>query len=194
MEELPGFNMQNLLIMLGHNQQLAVRLLLAFMESMKNLSDEIEAMVLVGDFVAARELVHKVKGASGNIGAVELHAASEALEAELKGGFAITFSAFQEAFNQTMSVIATLHQPEESLSPNGSNIEALKLIVAELDLLLKENDFISEALLNTFKTHLALDQLELFVELHNYINDLRYDEARKILRRFTELPDIQENL
>ncbi|MFI3158286.1 MAG: PAS domain S-box protein [Methylococcaceae bacterium] len=194
MEELPGFNLQNLLTLLGHDQQLAVRLLLTFMENMKNLPDEIEAMVSAGNFAGAIEQVHKIKGASGNIGAVRLHAAAEALEAELKKELSATFSAFREAFKQTMSVIATLHQPEDPLPSTGGSIEALKLVAAELDRLLKEDDFISEALLNTFKPHLALDQLDLFTQLHKLIDNLRYDEARKILRQFVELPDIQETL
>jgi HPt (histidine-containing phosphotransfer) domain-containing protein len=195
MEALPGFDMQNLLTMLGHDQQLAVRLLLAFMESMKNLPDQIKAGLTAGDLAAAKELVHKIKGASGNIGAIRLHAASEALETELKEGcFAATFSTFEAAFDQTMSVIATLDQPEEPLPSNIGDIEALKPIAAELDQLLKENDFIPETLLNSFKGHLALGQLDLFVKLHKHINDLRYDEARKILRQFAGLPAIQETL
>jgi len=34
----------------------------------------------------------------------------------------------------------------------------------------------------------------LFAQLHTLIDNLRYDEARKILRQFVERPDIQETL
>jgi hypothetical protein len=122
-----------------------------------------------------------------------LYAASEALETELKKGAAdAAFGTFREAFNQTMSVIAVLHRPEELMPSNSGDIEALKGIAAELDLLLKENDFISEALLNTLKPHMALEQLDLFTQLRKLINDLQYEDARKILRQFTELPDIED--
>ncbi len=196
--ELPGFNMQHLLVMLGHDQQLAVRLLSAFMENMQHLPDEIDAMLTLGNIAAAKELAHKIKGASGNIGAVRLHDAAEALEAELrKDGQALSagdaFSAFREEFNRTMSVIATLDQPEERLSPTGGNSLEIQRIAAELDLLLKGNDFVSEALLNTLKPHLASDQLDLFSLLRKLINDLQYDQARKLLRQLAELPDIQES-
>ena len=56
----------------------------------------------------------------------------------------------------------------------------------ELDLLLKENDFIPETLLNAFKAHLATDQLELFGRLRKLINDLNYDPARDILRQLVD--------
>jgi PAS domain S-box-containing protein len=196
--DLPGFDLGNLVAMLGNNQELATRLLLVFMENMKDLADETEALVSVGNRVAAKELVGKIKGASGNIGAVRLHAASEALEAELgKEGneqlsAAAAFNTFRDAFNQTMSVIATLHQPEDPLPPTDGNIEALKLSAAELDLLLKQNGFIPEALLNAFKAYLASGQLDLFACLHKLIDDLQYDEARKTLRQLAELPDTEE--
>ena len=191
--DLPGFDLHNLLEMIGNNQELAIRLLSTFMESMKNLSGEIEALINAGNFVPAKELAHKIKGASGTIGAVQLYAASEALEAELKDGLsAATFDSFKEAFNQTMSVIATLHQPEDLMSLTDGNSEALKCAAIKLDLLLKENDFISEALLNTLKPHLKLDQLNLFAQLRKLIGNLHYDEARKILRQLAELPDTQE--
>ena len=194
-KELPGFDMQNLLTMLGHDRQLAVRLLLTFMANMKNVADDIEAMTAEGNFIAAKELVHKIKGASGNIGAVRLHAAAEALEAELKEErYSAAFEGFRDIFTETMAVIAALPQPEIALSPTGGDIKAQKPIAAELDSLLEGNDFISEAQLSLFKNYLAPEQLDLFARLHQLIADLRYDEARKILRQIAELPDIQETL
>lgn len=191
-EQLPDFDLSNLLVMLGNNQELATQLLLAFMDNMKDLPDQVEAMISAGDFAVAGELAHKIKGASGNIGALRLYAASETLEAELKKGAAdAAFSTFREAFNQAMSVIAELHRPEELMPSSSGDIETLKRIGAELDLLLKENDFISEALLNTLKPHLALAQLDLFTQLRKLISDLQYEDARKILRQLTGLPDSQ---
>jgi HPt (histidine-containing phosphotransfer) domain-containing protein len=190
--DLPGFDMANLLEMIGNNQQLAVRLLFTFMDSMNNLPDEIETLIAEGNLATAKERVHKLKGASGTIGAMRLHAASEALETGLKNELSETvLDNFREAFDQTMSVIAALHLPAEMM-PNNSDSEALTQAATELDLLLKENDFISEALLNTLKPHLTLDQLDLFARLRKLINGLDYDQARYILRQLAKLPDIQE--
>jgi PAS domain S-box-containing protein len=192
-DDLPGFDLRNLLAMIGNNQELAIRLLLTFMESMKDLPGEIEALFAVEHFVAARELVHKIKGASGTIGAMRLYAVSVALEAELKDELsAASFGSFREAFNQTMSVIAALPRAADLMPPTGGNSEALKRSAAELDLLLKENDFIPDSLLNALQPHLALDQLGLFAQLRKLINDLQYDQARKILRQLAELSNTQE--
>ncbi|MFI3186117.1 MAG: ATP-binding protein [Methylococcaceae bacterium] len=184
---LPGFDLRNLLAMLGNNQQLATKLLIEFMASMKDLSGEIEALLTVGEKGPARELVHKLKGASGNMGAIRLHAAAESLEAELEAGLsAATLITFNEAFAQTMTAIAALHQPE-ALLLNTGNSSALQRSVAKLDQLLAGNDFISEVLLNSFIPHLTQDQLALFTTLRKQIAALDYDEARKILSQLAAL-------
>ncbi|WP_161990579.1 hypothetical protein, partial [Candidatus Methylobacter oryzae] len=122
-----------------------------------------------------------------------LHAASEALEAELKqGGVVLSLEHFREVAEQTLAAIAALHPPEEVLPDNGGDRDALNRIAAELDRKLKDNDFIPDALLGTLKPHLSIEQLELFARLRRRINGLHYDQARKILRQLTELPDIQE--
>jgi HPt (histidine-containing phosphotransfer) domain-containing protein len=146
-------------------------------------------MLAKGDFVSAKELVHKIKGASGTIGAMRLYAASVALEDKLKDELSATFDNFREAFNQTMSVTDTLHQPENLMLLISGNSESLKRSAIELDQLLKENDFISESLLSTLKSHLALDQLDLFAQLRKLINDLHYVQAREALKRLVELSD-----
>jgi PAS domain S-box-containing protein len=192
MAELPGFDLHNLLEMIGDNQELAIRLLFTFMDSMNNLPDEIEALISVGNWVSAKELAHKIKGASGTIGAMRLYKASDALEAELNNGLsAAAFDNFRDAFDRTLSVIAALHLPSEMQSTGGDS-EALTQAATELDRLLKENDFISEALLNTLKPHLALDQQELFARLRKLINGLHYDQARTVLSQLAELPFTQE--
>lgn len=187
-DDLPDFDLRNLLLMLGNNQELATRLLFDFMASMENLPSEIDAMIIAGNFISAREQVHKIKGASGNIGALRLYAACEALEVELRQELCsgCAFDAFQEAFKQTMSVIATMQRADDLMPPTGGDIEALKRSAAELDVLLRENDYISEALLSALKTHLSLGQLDLFGRLRKLINDLDYDEARSILQQLIE--------
>ncbi|TRX03635.1 Hpt domain-containing protein [Candidatus Methylobacter oryzae] len=193
MAELPGFDLRNLLEMIGHNQELAIRLLLTFSDNCRGLPEEIEALIAVKDWAAAQERVHKLKGAAGTIGAMALHAASEALEAELKqGGVALSLEHFRAVAEQTLAALAALSRPEEVLPDNGGDRDALNLAAAGLDQRLQDNDFIPDALLGTLKPHLSIEQLELFARLRRQISDLHYDQARRTLRQLAELPDIQE--
>jgi PAS domain S-box-containing protein len=191
-DTLPDFDQKNLLIMLGNNQELATQLLLNFKDSMQNLPAELAELIAAGSMVIAREKVHSLKGAAGNFGAVRLHAAAETLEAELKKGLPTTtaLNHFMAAFHQAMSAIAAQSGPDIALlSVNAGNYDELLLLVAELDELLQEQDFIAEDLLNTLKTHLAPEQLELFTRLRQLVHDLDYKNARLLLQQLvTSVP------
>ena len=191
--ELPDFNLQNLLVMLNNNQVQATQLLLMFRDSAKTLPDDLEAMILSGNRCSAKELVHKFKGSSGSIGALKLYAALEAVEIELNDELsAVSLVALTRAFNQILSVIASLQQLELPILPVSGNVEALELCATELDGLLKGNDFISEDLINTLKVTLTVPQFELFDQLRKQIKIYHYDEARKTLSQLTELTRSQE--
>ncbi|MCX7627677.1 MAG: response regulator, partial [Methylophilaceae bacterium] len=112
LEALDGFDLRNALVLTGGDRTLLVELLLGFREDMKNLPADIRARAGNGDYAAARDLAHRLKGASGNLGAVALHAAAQQLEAELKAGRCDpdTFSAFEACFEKTMAGIDTLRQ------------------------------------------------------------------------------------
>ncbi len=75
------------------------------------------------------------------------------------------------------------------LKSNG-NPQALLQYATELDLLLEANDYISEDLLSSLKTHLATDQHDIFICLQKSYNELDYDQARKVLRQLVTLPQI----
>jgi HPt (histidine-containing phosphotransfer) domain-containing protein len=193
-DELPIFDLGNILEMLGNNQTRVNQLLLTFMESIANLPDEIAAMISVNDYVSALKLVHTIKGTSGNIGALRLYAAAETLETDLQEGQVETvrFNIFLAAFHETMSAIS-VPPPEQLMALGGSgNTEAFTYAATELDNMLKGNDFISDAMLNTLVPHLADDQQDLFVQLCKLISNLHYGDARRILRQLAELSDIQE--
>ncbi len=191
--ELPGFDLHNLLLMLGNNQEHPIQLLLTFSDSAKTLIDDLETLVQSGDRRSAKDLVHKFKGSSGCIGALQLYAALEALESELNGELsAVSLGALKQTFNQVMSVIASLQQAEQPIVPGRINVEALKLCATELEGLLNGNDFISEDLLNTLKVQLTAPQLALFALLHKQVNTFHYHEARKTLSQLTELARSQE--
>jgi two-component system sensor histidine kinase/response regulator len=186
-------NPQASLAIMDSNRELDPYLQLTFMATMENVADQIETMITAGNFVAARELTHKLKGASANIGAMRLSAATEALESGLiKGLSTVTLSTFREVFDQTMFDIAALQTPEDRQSEVCYSNEILQLGLAQLDELLNGNDFISETLLNTLKSRLKTDQLDLFAQLRNLINSLEYEKARTVLRKLAKLAETQD--
>ncbi len=191
-DEMPGFDLGNFLAMLGGNQLLMLQLLQSFAHDMSALPGEIAGFVAQADFKSARNAVHKISGASGNVGAMRLHLAAKALESEFKAGQCedATLNAFHQAFEQAMAVIGRLHLPEQQpVRPDIANDSAeFQQAVVELDLRLLDNDFVSQSQLNEFKLHCPPHKLEAFARLCQAVNGIHYAEARTILRSLADLP------
>jgi signal transduction histidine kinase/ligand-binding sensor domain-containing protein/CheY-like chemotaxis protein/HPt (histidine-containing phosphotransfer) domain-containing protein len=177
---LPGFELQNLLTMLNNDQELAKQLLINFKENTKNVPNEIAAFMLSENVVAAKELIHKIKGTAGNVGAIKLYAAAEILETQFD---IAAFDSFKNEFELAMSVIETLRPVENVLLTIDGNVDSPKEIIAELNRLLNANYVIPESLLYTLKTHLASNQLDLFTQFHGHIDNFDYEQAGHVLQR-----------
>jgi len=186
--DLPGFELGNLLKLLGGNRARLTELLLVFGNDMASLPQEIRGKLADGDLAAARELAHRIKGAAGNLGASDLHAASARLENELRQGQpdGLTMLAFEQAFKQTMAAIDTLHIPEIPAAPPSGNREALAKAALVLNRHLEEHDFIHAQSLDEIRVNLPEDKLELFEKLRGYVNDIRYAEAQQVLQQIVD--------
>ena len=191
---MPGFDLGNVLEMVGGNSQEVARLLLSFMDSMADVPGEIEAKAKAGDFNTARELAHKLKGVAGNLGATSLHAATGRLEGELKAGRhdPATFTAFLDEFNRTMFAISGLRQVKIRRQAPASNARALAEIAREIDALLEENSFVPAELLDEFRASLPASKQEQFDMLQKYIGDIQYAKARQALHALAESSSVRE--
>jgi PAS domain S-box-containing protein len=190
--DVPVLDLTYLLAILDDNQALMTQLLFDFMDDMKDLPDDLDALVTAKNWGAVGERIHLIKGVSGTVGAMQLYEATQRLEAELtEEPETASFSAFRAIFQHTMVAITALAQQKEPmpLTSGGNNLERERC-AAELDQMLKGNDFITASVLTHFKSHLAPSQFDLFFQLHKLIDQLRYREARAILRQLAKLPDI----
>jgi PAS domain S-box-containing protein len=79
--ELPGFDLAAGLRRLQGNRALYRRLLLDFAGRHRHEAEHLRRALDSGDFDRVRQRVHAVKGVAGNLAAVQLQAASKALEA-----------------------------------------------------------------------------------------------------------------
>ena len=197
LDKLPGFELDNILKMLNGNREQLTRLLTSFMDDKAGAADEIVASVTAGDFHAAYQLAHKLKGTSGTMGAKRLHAAIVQLERELKAGRhnPAALDAFREEFNFAMSAIAGLHPTEKHAPTPGhaGDTATLTNVALKLDKLLEENDFVADELLDELKKNLPADKLSQFDALRQHIKNIKYANARQTLRALVEFPEGQEH-
>jgi PAS domain S-box-containing protein len=83
-DELPGFDLAAGLRRLQGNRALYRRLLLDFAGRHRHEAEHLRRALDSGDFDRVRQRVHAVKGVAGNLAAVQLQAASKALEAAVR--------------------------------------------------------------------------------------------------------------
>ncbi len=185
---LPGFDLDNLLNLLGGNHALAAELLRSFTEEMAETPATIRAEALADRTVQARELAHRLKGAAGNLGATALHAATEKLEAELKNGRFDTglMDAVDQEFANAKAAIAGLPMPEAAPAVMDGNTDALHEAAQVIDQLLKENEFIGMETISALEQHLPTQKRQTLAELRKLVGEIRYDEARKVLQQLVD--------
>ncbi|GAB1393436.1 hypothetical protein MASR1M60_15990 [Rhodocyclaceae bacterium] len=80
---LPGFDLDNAMILMGGDQALFKRVASRFVEQFKDAAGHLAVQIEAGQFVEARTTAHQIKGAAGNLGAKTLHRSADALETAL---------------------------------------------------------------------------------------------------------------
>ena len=182
LEHLPGFELKPLLILFNYNQERTLEMLSIFMEDIQNLSAEIELKLAENNLPAVFELVHQIKGASGNVGAMDLHKAAIALEDNLdQTQFPNVLHKFQQSLTKTIITIINLQTSATFSATLTIDIQELTQTIIDLDNRLKENDFIPETMLNLLKSQLPSEQIKRFTRLRKQINNFHYDDARRTL-------------
>lgn len=108
----PGFDFTNVMNLVGGDTELLRTLLSDFRDDMMGLPAEVLAEAQAGNLEAARKLVHRIKGTSGNLGAVDLYGVAASLEEELKGEQfnRVTFTEFETQYGKAMAAIERLTQ------------------------------------------------------------------------------------
>ncbi len=108
-DSLPGFVWDSVLEMLGGNRALLRMLLLQFAAQFADAASQTSRLLGVGKREEAVALLHQLKGAAANLGALDLRQATATLEAQIKNGEdPAGMAAFVAALDQTLAAIATL--------------------------------------------------------------------------------------
>lgn len=193
LDNLPGFDLGNLLKMLNGNRQRVLDLLHLFVKDAAGAPAEIESMAKAGDFQPAWARAHKLKGTAGNMGAKSLHAAALRLEDALKAGQydPAIFSAFTDEFKKVQAAIAGLPQATERTPAPSGDAGTFEKVARQIDGLLAENDYVSVERLDELSDCLPSGKQEQFTVLSDHIFNIRYTKARQVLQAMTGLPDKQ---
>ena len=109
-QALPGFDLENIKIIVSGEPELLKSFLQEFYSESKDDSSVIAKMLKLGDTQGSQRLVHTLKGLSGSLGAMQLYDASETFNNQLKQQHleAAHLEHWQAIFEQTMASIKAL--------------------------------------------------------------------------------------
>jgi len=186
-DQLPGFELHNVLALLGGNQALLRKLLLQFAEQFSRSTELVANMIQEGKGQEAADYLHRIKGAAANLGAIAVQQAAADLEGQLSSGMpAEGMPAFEQALAQALIAIASLGGQVEEMAQAVSPEECEKCqwqraeeLAGQLQGLLEGNDFVPHELMSELKEALGcqffrnkLTVLECQVDTFDYANAL----------------------
>jgi len=188
--ELIGINSAAGLAVTQGNQKLYRRLLIKFMHSEQNFTEQFQQALLSDDTDAATRVAHTLKGVAGNIGAHDIQKAAQALELACKDKLDqkqldILLSTVETTLTPVLESLKQL-QPAEDQSPASTekvDMEKLIPLYKKLLALLLEDDAdavdVLEEIMELMAGTAEAGQLK---QLEKLIEQYAYDEAIEIVK------------
>ncbi len=181
-----------------------IDLLQDFNSRRQNFSEDFKRALLKDDYSTAYTMAHSLKGAAGNISAVDLHSAAAKLEDACRersqGDVQKTLSDVEQALEDvtasSISLIAHARKTaliaddtddKEATAEDTGSLAGLADVIKAMDTALQDSDPVrSESCLAQMKKKLKNHGMQTELdELENNIRNFMFDEAREILVRFS---------
>ena len=132
---IPGIDLASGLSKVRNNRRLFHKLLLEFYHDHHGTAENIRAAFEKGEKEAVTRKAHTIKGAAGNLGALELLETADSLEKQPDAG---TLQVFETAFNRLMTGLGALSEVQSPLHGHETDRKALEPLILKLERLLKE--------------------------------------------------------
>jgi PAS domain S-box-containing protein len=192
--QLPGFDLATLNEIFSTQQEIQ-DLLRDFADSVRENVATIAAAIARADWAAAYRGAHQLKGVAGNVGAIELSAAAEALEQALdRGRTAVAPPALPpllarlrithaDALAQIAALDAHAHTARTQPAPGDATRQ-----LAELRVLLHERRFVPGALIEELRASLPASARASLEALHTCLQIFDYPSAEHCLQALLDAP------
>ncbi len=202
--QVPGLNVAEGLERLGNSWPTYMDVLRDFCENQDELAD-LERRVRKRDFETAGSMAHGLKGAAGNVGAIDLSAAANALEeacgdedgehlpflfSQVEEAYAQVFASFEKLSKTILDQEKTAEPLDETPAPQASSSSTLSELFQKLDTCLQEFDPVSsDACIREIRATFSQagtekgdikNQMEY---MENQIRAYNFDRAREALKR-----------
>lgn len=184
-EQLPGIDIADALKRISGDKALYVKLLQRFYDEQQNDEMQLETLIAQGKTGDAAALVHKLKGAAGNLGmSAVLKSASELEHALKQNASTADCAAFMAALQEVVAGIAPLMQKHPDSAQPAQTVDkaTLQPMLEQLTALLNSGDIAalesSEALLQQLQ---GTPHEALAGDVHKHTHNFAFEEAARCL-------------
>jgi signal transduction histidine kinase/ABC-type amino acid transport substrate-binding protein/DNA-binding response OmpR family regulator/HPt (histidine-containing phosphotransfer) domain-containing protein len=195
--DLSGIDTKAGLYRIGGNPRAYGDILLKFKTNHLNDIDDIDSAVQKGDLENAKIITHTLKGAAGNIGAVELHKKISNFETVLSTtdyeDLKLDLSSVKESLESVFAAITENIVPKEI--DNSTKTDKVEIIdvenfteyLQELGKYIQENNTQAKSCLATLKTYVKnADNNTDWINLSSCIMNYNFDEALTVFNTIKE--------
>ena len=194
-ESLPGIDIKAGLRGANNNKKLYIKCLIKFYNSYKDAVDKIRKSLAEKSTEEARMMVHTLKSIAGQLGALDLYAATGELETEIAKGEAGedgVFFRFENPFKEVMEGLASVKNSEitrcfENTADAPLHPSHTESCLKELSVMLERGD--ADALIQVKEVgkQLSDEYLGLVEMLEIQVGDLDFKNAKSTLNILTDL-------
>lgn len=190
-EQLPGIDLPAALSRLGGNRGLLLELLRKFRQQFADTGTELKKAIGQGDMMAATALLHRIKGAAANLGAMELNLAADRLEKDLKADAAKSDTRdFDHALADVMEGLVSLDKFAIPISTdddcNKCDWQRAIELIGEIRKLVENYEFVPLELIEEIRGAVACRSFqERLNELARDLDNTDYDKALNRLNNIT---------
>ena len=190
--ELPGFNLDSALLLLNGNRAMLKKLLIQFGEQFADATDRLNHLVCSVKLDEAAALVHGIKGAAGNLGAVALFDAAKNLEEEFATGeFQVGLEGFNLAMSGALKSISQLAEPDiayksaTELDCDNCDWKTATSLCEQLLTLLDGDDYVPHELMAELRLAIPCQATQRHLQqIEKFVGEFNYEQARAV---FAEL-------
>jgi len=194
---LPGVDVESGLRRLAGNQKLYLKMLYEFCDDYADTADAVKEALFKERTAYLAQLLHRLKGEAGNMGAIQLYHVTQELESGIsqdKLEADALLDKFEKALNRVLQSVKKLEKPQSSqiLSQpkQGGTVDIFKAepLLSKLAVLLRENNIDASKYPDILKEYLGTPQFQGLIDLlEQHVNGFDYKEALKVLANIKTL-------
>ena len=185
-DQLPGFELTQVMYLLGGDQQKLRAMLNKFQTQFISEVSVFISLLNTHQLDKAKNWLHSLKGSAGNLGAHELYQATLSLETQLlkEQHSSEALNHWQTVFDQTMMTLTRLQNKSAPIDSEATKAD-LAQILSKLVVLLDNDHFIDDELLSQLQKLLPETQQTEYNNFIQYIHKTDYSNALVSLNKLS---------